>query len=442
MWQHIITLAILLPASLVSTAQKSYSLDECMELALERNNRLKVAETDSKVADIQLKQSKEAFIPSLNISNQHNISIGRVLDPTTYSFIENRTVYDMNATLIGSMTLFSGLDRYHNVGKARLNTISSQLSVEETELELMIDVMSRYFQILLDKEAVSICKGKISLLSKQEEQISKRIEYKAAVPADLLNVQADITSAKVELVNATGNLQADIVSLCALLEIADWQSFDVSITDIDISRDTIPDMITSDDLDGIVSNLPSVRLSQVKSDIAESDVKIASASYWPTLRINAGFGTTFSNARSKTGGISYSLKEQFNDNMNSYISMIISIPLLNAITTSKTVKEKELNYSRARYEEEENRISWEKEIAQAVVLTQSAYSKHKLLSDDVSKFEEALDIIEEKYALGAATYYDYQTAVNNLYQSKDKESQAAFEYLLRKKIIELYLYGT
>ena len=106
---------------------------------------------------------------------------------------------------------------------------------------------------------------------------------------------------------------------------------------------------------------------------------------------------------------------------------------------ARAVREKELEYSRVRYEQEQNRDSWEKEITQAVVLTNSAYRKHRLLADDVSKFEEALDIIEEKYSLGAATYYDYQTAINNLYQARAKESQAAFEYILRKRIIELYL---
>lgn len=69
---------------------------------------------------------------------------------------------------------------------------------------------------------------------------------------------------------------------------------------------------------------------------------------------------------------------------------------------------------------------------------QSAYSKYKLLSDNVSIFEKTLKMADEKYALGVATYYDYQTAINNLYQARYKESQAAFEYMLRKMILELY----
>lgn len=194
---------------------------------------------------------------------------------------------------MGSITLFSGFDRYRNVGKARLNTVFSQLSVEEAELELKMDVISRFFQILLDKEFVSICESKISLLGKQEEQIAKRIEYKAAVPADLLNVQADITSANVELVEAVGNLQSDVVELCTLLKIDDWQSFDVFSVHIDTEDDFSTDMIVSGNMDAIVSNLPSVRLSQVKSDMASSDVKLSSASYWPTLRMNVGLSRNY-----------------------------------------------------------------------------------------------------------------------------------------------------
>lgn len=261
--KHISILAVLSLVPLLLLGQNQYSLDDCIRLALESNDKMKIVGTDSEIADVRYKQSKGAFIPSLNISNQNNVSLGRVLDPTTYDFIENRAVFDMNATLVGSVTLFSGFDRYYNVGKARLNTVFSQLSVEEAELELKIDVISRFFQILLDKEFVSICESKISLLGKQEEQIAKRIEYRAAVPADLLNVQADITSANVELVDAYSNLQSDVVELCTLLKIDDWQVFDVSDTHID-TDDVSTDLIVSGDLDAIVSSLPSVRLSQVR----------------------------------------------------------------------------------------------------------------------------------------------------------------------------------
>lgn len=352
--------------------------------------------------------------------------------------MENRTVYDMNASIVGSATLFSGLERYHNVEKSRLNNVSSQLSFEETKLELGIDVMTLYFQILLDKATISICENKINLLCKQKEQISKRVEYKAAVPADLLNVKADITNANVELVDATGKLQSDIVSLCSLLGIDDWRTFDVTTIEMNADNSTFTDLILSENFDVIVSKLPSVKQSHVKSDIAMTDIKIASASYWPSIRLDAGFGATFSNARSKFTGEDYSFGEQFRDNVSSYLSMTVSIPILSNVSTSRSVREKKLGYSRAKYEQEENWNMWTKEITQAVLLAQAAYSKHKLMSDNVCQFEEALDIVEGKYSLGAATYYDYQTAINNLYQSKAKESQAEYEFLLREKILDLY----
>ena len=437
-WQRPFLFAVLLSLPLLLTAQKLYSLDDCLTLALERNESLKIIRTDTEIADIQFKQSKGMFIPTLGVSNQHNVSIGRVLDPTTYNFVENRAVYDMNATLVGSVTLFSGLERYHDIGKARLNSISSQLSAQDVELKLKQNVMSLFFQILLDKKTISNCESKIRLLDRQEEQISKRIEFRAAVPADLLNVQADITNAKVEMTDAFGNLQSDMVSLCTLLDIADWNSFDVAMTEMDTSDTIVPNLLLSYSPDDIVSNVPSVRQSQVKSDIAKTDVKMASASYWPTLRLDAGMGTTYSNARYKTGEENYSLKEQFHDNMSSYLSMTVSVPVLSIVSTSRLVREKKLGYERSKIELEENRKAWTKEITQAAVLTQSAYTKYRLLSDDVLKFEEALQMVEEKYSLGAATYYDYQTAINNLYQARNKESQSAYEYLLRRKILELY----
>ena len=78
-------------------------------------------ETDSAIAELSFKQSRNSYLPFLSISGQNNLSTGRVLDPTTYQFVTNRSVYDMSTAIGGSMTLFSGFERPNNVKKAKLN---------------------------------------------------------------------------------------------------------------------------------------------------------------------------------------------------------------------------------------------------------------------------------------------------------------------------------
>ena len=46
-----------------------------------------------------------------------------------------------------------------------------------------------------------------------------------------------------------------------------------------------------------------------------------------------------------------------------------------------------------------------------------------------------------KYAASAATYYDYQIAVGNLFQAQAEQLRARYEYIYRTKIMEFYSIG-
>ncbi|MBK6565624.1 MAG: TolC family protein [Saprospiraceae bacterium] len=68
-------------------AQKQWSLNECVSLALENNLQMVAVENNLELAEINLRQSQHARYPSLNGSINLNNSFGRTVDPTTNSFI-------------------------------------------------------------------------------------------------------------------------------------------------------------------------------------------------------------------------------------------------------------------------------------------------------------------------------------------------------------------
>lgn len=85
-----------------------------------------------------------------------------------------------------------------------------------------------------------------------------------------------------------------------------------------------------------------------------------------------------------------------------------------------------------------NKLALDKEVKQAVVNTNASYAKYQLLEDNVTKCREALRLVELKYDAGAATYYDYQIAVSNLFQAEEQHLQAKYEYIFRTYILNYY----
>lgn len=412
-------------------------MSDCVHYALENSTALKRVQVSAEDAERAARGATYTFIPSLNIANQHNISTGRVLDPTTYDFVTNRAVYDMSASVGGSVLLFSGGERLQQARKAKLNLQSALLETERIRNDLTLNVTALFLNLVLDKEAITLCETKCALLQAQETLIRKRVALEAATPGDLLGIQADITSAKVELTAALSNFDLDRVAMCELLEIQDWQDFDISTDDLDLEH-LQPRLWDVADLVSTAYSLPQIRQGELAVEMAARDVGIASSAFWPSLRLNAGYGSTYSNARLRSDGEDYLFRDQLRDNMSSFVTLSLSIPILSAISVSNTVRQRQLAHKQAEFALTLAKLTLEKEIKQALINAQAAYDKYLLLDKDVVQCREALRQAELKFNTGTITYYDYQMAVGKLYQAEIQCLQMKYETIFRNRILEFY----
>ena len=433
----LISVALLLLSFTAVSARHSYSLSDCIHRAVTYNISTTINQWNIDIAQLANQGVRYSFLPTLSLSNNHNVSLGRSLDPTTYQFVTNRTVYDMSASIGGSMILFSGFERINNIKKAKLNLQSALLETEKTKNDLALNVTAIFLNIVLDKEVISICESKVEMLRRQEDLIRRKIEAEAAIQGDILNIQAVITQAQVELAEAKKSLNVDKIAMCEIISIEDWAGFDVSMEDIDCEYLESPRAFSQDILVSAYC-LPEIRLGENSIDMAKRDIAITASSYYPTLQLNAGYGSTFSNARTKPGGEEYDFYDQLKDNMSSYVTLSLNIPILSSISVANKVKQKHLSLSIAEDKLLQAKLALEKDVKQAIVNANASYEKYILLKTNVEQCIEALRQTEEKYAVGAATYYDYQIAFGNLFQAQAQQLQSKYEYIFRTIIVDFY----
>lgn len=429
----VIIIGLTLPCCLKA---QGYTLNDCIRKASATSSLAKTAAISADIMELTLKSAGNAYIPSLSLSNQHNFSTGRVLDPTTYQFLSNRSVYDNSFSIGATLTLFSGFERYYSIQKAEYGLQSAILEKEKIRNDLSLKVTALFLELLLDKEAIAICNSKLRMLEEQEALIARKVELKTLTPGDLLNVQADIANTRVDLVVAENALSIDKVSMCELLEIDNWQDFAIVAGD-NIEMNTRC-LWCEDDIVSSAFDLPQIKQKELAIETAKKEVKIASSSFWPTVALHVGYGSTYSSARTKQSGDAYSFSDQFRDNTSSYVALSLSIPILSSISVSNTLKQKQLAYTRAEYELTQAKLSLDREVKQAIINANTSYEKYVLLATDVEKFKEALRQTQEKYNAGAATYYDYQISVEKLFQAETQLLQSKYEYFFRTKIIDFY----
>lgn len=198
---------IILFASFNSYSQiKRWSLDECIKYAKENNVDVKSKRLEIEISKTNLSESKWAYAPSISVNNSYNISQGRVLDPTTYEFIENQTVGGNNTSVSASMNLFNGLRNLNTIKREKMNLNSAILGVEKAENDLMLNVTAYFLEVLLAEENINNYEQVVLSLTTQRDNIVKKVKVGKVTTADLLQVESQLANEKTSLLTVKNQL--------------------------------------------------------------------------------------------------------------------------------------------------------------------------------------------------------------------------------------------
>ena len=440
----LLSVFVFVPALLLG--QKQWTLEECISYALGHNIEIKSQELGVETKQVTLSESKWAYAPDISASNSYNVSSGRVLDPTTYDFIENQTVQGNNTSISAGITLFSGMGYLHNLKRARLDLQSALLGVEKARNDIALNVTARYLEILCAQENIRNTEQIVSTLKIQEEKTAKQVEARKVTMADLLQIQSQLAEAENNVFTARNTYDIARLDLCQLLEINDYTSFEtVAPDEMRPEGETLPQEV--DEVVDAAMTLPQMKMAALDIDMAKRDIRIAQASYYPTISLAAAYGSSYSDARQKAlqnaDGTyryeAYPFFDQYKDNANKYVSLSLNVPIFGGLQKRKAVRRSRIAAQQAEYAKLTMEKQITKEVNQAWIDMRTAWEKCLSSQKYVAAAAEAARQVERKYDLGVATVVDYNTALDNLIKANSQLLQAKYEYIFKTKLIRFYL---
>lgn len=445
----ILTVVLVCVVAVHGQESKRWTLDACIAHALEHNIEIKTQELAAEIKRITFSESKLTYAPEISASHSYNVSSGRVLDPTTYNFIENQTVQGNNTSLSAGFTLFGGMSNLHNLRRAQLDLQAGRFGVEKTKNDIMLNITIYYLEILCTEESIRNAKQIIETLKTQEKKTIKSVEAHKVTMIDLLQIQSQLSDAENELFLARNRHHIAKLNLCQLLEIEDYMTFETTVPE-----ETLPAIgLQPHAVDEIIEaahSLPQVCIAELDIDVAKRDIRIAQAAYYPTLSLDAAYGSSFSDARKKTfqnpdGSYRfeiYPLFEQYKDNTNKYLSLSLNVPIFGRLSTRKRVQKQKFAVQQAEYALRMIEKQVTKEVNQAWIDAHTAWERYEASQKYVTTATEAARQIECKYNFGAVTVVDYNMALNNLVKAQTQLLQAKYEYIFKTRIIDFYMrYG-
>jgi outer membrane protein len=149
---------------------------------------------------------------------------------------------------------------------------------------------------LFNKENLKVQKEQNLLDTKQYNRTSELVDAGNVPKGDLLDIQATMASGKQRVIVAENTLMLSKLSLAQLLQIQDFQNFDVSEEDMPTMLSTILNETPEAIIAKAKENRTELKIAKTNLEIAEKDISIAKGAYLPSLSAFYGFNTRASNS--------------------------------------------------------------------------------------------------------------------------------------------------
>ena len=278
-------LACLLLAGCLSEihAQTAWSVDSCMQYAIERNVSLKNSRLDTRIAREDFAAAIGDFLPSVSTTGVLGKRLGRSVDPktnmyTSSSFLESTMGLDI------SLPVFDGFTRVNRAQFTRLNQQISGLTEKVEENRIAFEVMDAYYLLLFEKKMYELASEQRKLSERYHEQMQEFVELGLRAPSDLQEVKARLQS---DIYQETVKGNSCRLSLLALKELLQMRGTDtLTISGDEITAREIPliqDFSAEDVYMQSEEALPQFRIMDLREKASRKSLAIASGALFRLL---------------------------------------------------------------------------------------------------------------------------------------------------------------
>jgi outer membrane protein len=464
--KYFFILSILLLTGVNVSAQKIWTLKECVDYALQNNISVKQSEIATQISEINQTQSFYNLFPSLNGNGSYSTNSGRSVDPTSYLFTTS-TIQSGNVSLSSNVTLFNGFQLQNELKQSKLNYMSSKYDLEKLKDDISLNVAAAYLQILYSQEQIKASADRLDALKKQSAR-TKLLTDAGTLPAgSLLDAEAQVANEEYTKVVAENSLVSSYIILTQLLNLDSIGDFKTENPKAEIPDQSILNIPVSDIYAASLKIKPEIKSADYKVLSAEKGLAISRGAYSPRLSLFGSLSSSYSSESqrllglpvlggySPTGSITSGgdsvltpfynyayektpLKDQFDNNFYKSVGVSLSIPIFNGLSTRTSVQRAKLNYENAKYSAEFTKSQLYKSIQQAYADAVAALNKYKASEKSVDALTQSFNYTEKKFNAGLITSLDFLTARNTLTLAESNLLQAKYDFIFRLKVLDLY----
>lgn len=411
---------------------RTITYDEAIEIALRQNVAVQRAENAVALRSSDVAQKKAQFLPDLRLTTQGSGSVGRTFSEQEGSIV-NETTQSLNAGISSSVTLFDGFRNVANLKGARLQEEASELDLARTRQTTVMTVAQNFLSLVEGQEQLRVRREALEAQVAELAQIQAMVDAGSRPIADLYQQQANVAAARAALVEAERAAELASIDLIATLRLDPAGEYEFQAPEIDAIGGASADLDLAALIDRALEQRVDLGALAAREAAAQQGIRVAQASKYPTVTLNAGYNTGASSSSE------LSLMDQFDQRRGGSVGIGVSIPLFDRLQTSTATEQARIQADNARLDLEERRQQVALEVRGAWLGYKTAAEQLQAAEARLEAARFALEATTERYRVGAATLLEVTQARASYVEAASSLVNARHALVLQRTLIDYYV---
>ena len=422
-----------------SNAQgRQWTLQQCIDYALEHNVQLRKNALQQRSAIEDLKQSQAALLPSLTASTQQNATYRPFTENGTSTVANgyvqssvDKVYYNGSYGVNANWTIWNG---NQNTNQIRLNRLTAQqaaLDSATTALTLQEQIAQLYVQILYATEAINVNKENLKTTQANEERGQALLNVGKMSKADLAQLTAQRAQAEYAVVQAESAQRNYKRQLKQLLQLTDGD-FDVYIpsTTDQMALQAIP--ILQSVYEQALLTRPEIKNAQLAIESSQLNKKIAKAGRMPIIGLTATAGTNTTSISDNAWGL------QLKTNFDVAAGITVSLPLFDNRKTRTSINKAQIQYENSLLDLQNQQTTLYSTIEDYWLQATTNQQQFRAAQASTRSAQESYNLLSEQFSLGLKNIAELMNGKDNLLQAQQAELQSKYLTILNIQMLKFY----
>jgi outer membrane protein len=466
--QFLCLIVILCTGANAQSITKKWTIQECVAHALANNISVKQTDLENKTAAVEKIAAIGGFLPTLNANTSHSWNIGLNQNITT-GLLENQTTQFTSAGVNANIVIYNGLQNINRLRRANLSILSAQYQLSKMKDDISLNVANSFLQILFNRENLKVQQNQLANNEKQLKRSQELVAAGTLPKGDLLDLEANIATNKQAIVAAENVLFLSRLSLAQLLQLKDFQTFDISDNDYAVTESAA--MLQSPEaiLERARNERMELKIAKANLEIAQKDVIIAKGAYQPTISGFYSFNTRASdnsriidfvpNTARPTSPIGFvqgtnqtvlqqnfvpvvgnalPIFDQFSNNKGNIFGLQLNIPIINGFATRNNVARAKINVERSQITYSQQELTLQLNVYTAITDAKGSLKSYEAAKVSLEAREQAYNFAKNRFEAGLTNAFDLNQAQTLFVNAQSEVVKTKFDYIFKVKVVEFY----